>query len=98
MALDALANQILDFSRIVTNADSLAPGKPFRIDFLPGALPAIPSVGDLTATLTNVKLDQAKLVNTTVPADIVGNIVGTLTGALNVLPGDLSITITPSIT
>lgn len=90
MALADLASQILDFTRIVTNADTIAPGKPFRVDVIPGVAPALPSV--------NARIDQGQLVATTLTGTIAGNIVGGLTGALRVLPHTATVKVTTTIT
>jgi hypothetical protein len=59
MALADLASQILDFTRIVTNADTIAPGKPFRVDVIPGVAPALPSVSDVAGlAFSNARIDQ----------------------------------------
>ena len=98
MALTDLASQILDFTRIVTNADSLTPGKPLRVDILPGVMPSLPSVSDVAKlSLSNAQITQGQLSGTVV-GTITGNIVGDITGALRVLPHDVKIKVTPSIT
>jgi hypothetical protein len=67
--MDNVAQQLIDLTRVVTDAAGAAPGKPVHIDVLPGFSTALPS----TTTLNGV----------TFSGNIVGTLAGTLTGTLS---------------
>ncbi len=76
----ALAQEIVDLTRIVTDAADAQPGKPVHVDVLPGFSPGLPA----TTTLNGVTLSGS----------LVGTLAGTLTGTLSGVLSTLVDTIT----
>ncbi len=81
--MDDLAQQIIDLTRIVTDAPGLQPGKPVNINVLPGFSTALPS----TTTLNGVTL-SGNLVGA-----LAGTLTGTLTGVLNTLVDPITLSV-----
>ncbi|MEU5438210.1 hypothetical protein AB0G73_33290 [Streptomyces sp. NPDC020719] len=78
---EQLAQQIIDLTRVVTDADSARPGKPVSVQVLPGFVPSLP----VSSTLDDVRL-------VSVPGSV-NPIEAKLTGTLDTLVNAVSLTV-----
>ncbi|PCE34426.1 hypothetical protein [Burkholderia ubonensis] len=79
-----LATQILDLTRVVTDADDAQPGKPVQISVLPGFSSSLPT----TTTLNGVTLSGALV------GALPSSLTGTITGVLNTLVDPVTLKVT----
>jgi hypothetical protein len=85
--MDNVAQQLIDLTRVVTDAAGAAPGKPVHVDVLPGFSTALPT----TTTLNGVTL-SGSIVGT-----LAGTLTGTLAGVLNTLVEPIQFSVTFSV-
>lgn len=81
--MDDLAQQIIDLTRVVTDAPGAKPGLPVNINVLPGFSTTLPG----TTTLNGVTLSG------TLVGALAGTLTGTITGVLNTLVDPITLSV-----